>query len=207
MELAGGPSHFETYDPKPEAPAEYRGPLRTVQTKLPGVLFSEMMREQAKVADKLVIIRSVTHNSSSHQTSAHLTQTGYYLRDRQNVDNEMPCIGSVVARLRGANASGVPGYVAIPRIMRYGAAAYLGKGHNPLATGGDPNKKDFRVDNLSLIKSLSLDRLEERRTLLASLDNTRTAFDNRASPMRWMTSRAGLRACDGRPSAKRIRSG
>lgn len=178
IEMAGGPSHFETYDPKPDAPAEYRGPLGTVRTRLPGVWFSEMMDQQARVADKLAIIRSVTHNSSSHQTSSHLTQTGYYLRDRQNRDNEMPCIGSVTARLRGPNASGVPSYVAIPRIMRYGAAAYLGKGHNPLTTGGDPNKKNFRVDNLALIKSLSLDRLEERRGLLASLDKTRQTIDN-----------------------------
>ena len=77
IELAGGPTQFETYDPKPEAPSEYRGPFGTVKTKVPGVLFSELMAEQAKVMDKLAIIRSIHHTSSSHDTSSHLTQTGY----------------------------------------------------------------------------------------------------------------------------------
>ncbi|SVE05384.1 uncharacterized protein METZ01_LOCUS458238, partial [marine metagenome] len=78
IELTGGPTQFETYDPKPEAPSEYRGPFGTVKTNLPGVHFSELMKEQAKVADKLAIIRSIHHSSSSHDTSSHLTQTGYY---------------------------------------------------------------------------------------------------------------------------------
>jgi len=177
IELAGGPSHFETYDPKPTAPREYRGPLGSVATKLPGVRFSECMVEQAKIADRLAVIRSIHHESSSHQTSAHLTQTGYYLRDRQNRNNEMPCAGAVSARLRGANASGVPAFVSIPSVMRYGSAAYLGKGHNPFETGGDPNKKNFTVNNLSLVKSLSLDRLENRRTLLAAFDSSRRVVD------------------------------
>ncbi|MBX3413537.1 MAG: DUF1501 domain-containing protein [Pirellulales bacterium] len=179
IELAGGPSHFETYDPKPTAPREYRGPLGSVATKLPGVRFSECMTEQAKIADRLAIIRSVQHESSSHETSAHLVQTGYYLRDRQNRENEMPCIGAVAARLRGANVSGVPAYVAVPNMMRSGAAAYLGKGFNAFETGGDPNKANFRVNNLSLVKTLSLDRLESRRTLLAALDSSRRVVDNR----------------------------
>jgi hypothetical protein len=78
IELTGGPTQFETYDPKPEAPSEYRGPFGTVKTNLTGVHFSELMKEQAKVADKMAIIRSIHHSSSSHDTSSHLTQTGYY---------------------------------------------------------------------------------------------------------------------------------
>ncbi len=179
IELAGGPTQFETYDPKPEAPAEYRGPLGTIQTALSGVRFSEMMVEQAKIADRLAVIRSMHHNSGSHQTSSHLTQTGYYLRDRQNRDNELPCIGSIVDHVQGPNAKGVPGYVAIPRIMRYGQAAFLGKGHNPFETGGDPNKKDFKVQNLDLVGNLDLDRLDDRRALLSSFDESRRVIDNR----------------------------
>lgn len=179
IELAGGPTQFETYDPKPEAPAEYRGPLGTIQTALRGVRFSEMMIEQAKIAKRLAVIRSVHHNSGSHQTSSHLTQTGYYLRDRQNPDNELPCIGSVVDHLSGPNAEGVPGYVAVPRIMRYGQAAFLGKGHNPFETGGDPNKAKFKVQNLDLVGNLNLERLDDRRNLLSSLDASRRVIDNR----------------------------
>lgn len=179
IELAGGPTQFETYDPKPEAPVEYRGPLGTVQTALSGVRFSEMMVEQAKIAKRLAVIRSVHHNSGSHQTSSHLTQTGYYLRDRQNRDNELPCIGSVVDHVLGPNEKGVPGYVAIPQIMRYGQAAFLGKGHNPFVTGGDPNKEKFKVQNLDLVGNLNLQRLDDRRSLLNSLDDSRRVIDNR----------------------------
>jgi len=179
IELAGGPTQCETYDPKPEAPVEYRGPLGTVQTALSGVRFSEMMVEQAKIAKRLAVIRSVHHNSGSHQTSSHLTQTGYYLRDRQNRDNELPCIGSVVDHVLGPNEKGVPGYVAIPQIMRYGQAAFLGKGHNPFVTGGDPNKEKFKVQNLDLVGNLNLQRLDDRRSLLNSLDDSRRVIDNR----------------------------
>lgn len=178
IEMAGGPTHIETYDPKPLAPVEYRGPLGTVETALPGVRFSEMMVEQAKIADRLAVIRSMHHDSGSHGTSAHLTQTGYYLRDRQSRENEMPCVGSVTARSRGANASGVPAFVSIPSLMRFGTAAFLGKGYNPFVTGGDPNKKNFEVRNLSLAKNLNLDRLEERRELLVALDEGRRVLDN-----------------------------
>ena len=78
FEMAGGPTHFETYDPKPDAPEEYRGPMKAIQTALPGVNFCEVLPEQAKIADKLAIIRSIHHDSASHGTSSHLTQTGYY---------------------------------------------------------------------------------------------------------------------------------
>jgi hypothetical protein len=104
LEQAGGPTQHETYDPKPNAAIEYRGPLGAVSTKLPGVSFCELMSKQAAIADRLAIIRSIHHNSSSHGTSSHMTQTGYYLNDNQNRNNEMPCIGSYAMRLRGANA-------------------------------------------------------------------------------------------------------
>jgi hypothetical protein len=178
IELAGGPTQHETYDPKPRAPIEYRGPLGTVATSLPGVHFSEMMAHQAGIADKLAVIRSIHHNSGSHQTSAHLTQTGYYLSDRQNRDNEMPCIGSVTSRMRGPNAKGLPAFVSIPSVMRYGQAAFLGKGFNPFITGGDPNSKSFRVNNLAMSKNLNLDRLDDRRQLLKDLDEGRRVMDN-----------------------------
>ena len=127
VELAGGPTHIETYDPKPAAPAEYRGPLGTVATNVAGVYLSELMAQQAQIMDKLAILRAVTHTSSSHGTSAHLTQTGYYLRDPQKRENDLPCAGAVTAQVRGANAVGIPSYVAVPQVMRFGGPAYLGK--------------------------------------------------------------------------------
>lgn len=181
IELAGGPSHFETYDPKPDAPREYRGPLASIGTKLPGVRFSQYFVEQAKIADKLAVIRSISHPNSSHESSSHLTQTGYYLRDRQNRENEMPCAGAVAARVCGANAEGVPPYVAIPKVMRSGSAAFLGKAFNPFETGGDPSKSNFKVNNLALVKNMSTERLAERRDLLASLDSVRRVVDRQGA--------------------------
>ena len=178
LELAGGPTQHETYDPKPDAPKEYRGPLQAIETALPGVYFNELMGEQAKLADKLAVIRSIHHDSGSHGTSSHLTQTGYYLRDRQNRENEMPTFGSITARIRGENAPGVPPFVSIPRTMRYGRAAWLGKGHNPFETIHNANDKNFQVANLTLLKGLTAERLQDRRLLLAGFDAARKTVDN-----------------------------
>ena len=128
--LWGAPSHLDTCDPKPDAPADYRGAMQTIDTRLTGVHFSELMAEQARIADKLVIIRSVHHNSSSHDPSSHLTQTGFYKTGAKGGPNQSPCIGSVVDKLRGSNVRGIPGYVAVPSIMRNGAAAYIGRSYN-----------------------------------------------------------------------------
>ncbi len=177
VELGGGPSHFETYDPKPNAPVEFRGPLEAVATNVPGVFLSQYMREQARLLDKLAIVRSVRHGSNSHDPSSHLTQTGYLKRGQKAGLNENPCFGSVAARLVGANAEGIPAYVALPRIMRNGGAAYLGTAYNPFETITDPGKKNFSVRNLALSKGLDADRLEDRRTLLTSLDTQRRLMD------------------------------
>lgn len=178
FEMAGGPTHFETYDPKPDAPEEYRGPMKSLQTALPGVNFCEVLPEQAKIADKLAIIRSVHHDSASHGTSSHLTQTGYYLRNNQNRDNEMPSIGSITARMRGANVAGMPSFVSMPRAMRFGTATWLGKAYNPFVVDSDPTQANFKVNNLSLEGDLTLGRLDTRRGLLHSLDAQRRMLDN-----------------------------
>ena len=179
VELAGGPPQHETYDPKPHAPSEFRGMYGVAESKIPGVVLSDRMPQQAKVMDKLAIIRSMHHDSGSHRTSSHLTQTGYYLSDRQNSENEMPCVGSLVAKIRGSNAPGVPPYVAVPSVMRFGDAAWLGHGYNAFATGGDPNSKDFRVRNLALTRGLDASRISDRRELRRSLDESKQFLDTR----------------------------
>lgn len=177
IELAGGPTHFETYDPKPSAPSEFRGPLDAVQTSTPGVYFSQYMREQAKLFGKLAIVRSVHHGSNSHDPSSHLAQTGYLKRGQKGGVNEMPCFGSVAARVLGPSQPGLPAYVAVPRIMRNGGASYLGSANNPFETIGDPAKKNFSVRNLALSQGLDSSRLEDRRALLTSLDTQRRMQD------------------------------
>ncbi|MCA9098958.1 MAG: DUF1501 domain-containing protein, partial [Planctomycetaceae bacterium] len=177
VELAGGPTQFETYDPKPDAPAEFRGPLGVVQTSIPGEVFSELMPEQARIADQLVIIRSIHHSSNSHDPSSHLSQTGYYKSTAKGAPNQMPCFGSVVAKLRGANLPSLPAYVAIPNVMRNGRSAYLGPAWNPFETTTDPNRKDFDIPNLKPSAKVTLDRLEDRRTLLSAFDAQRRFND------------------------------
>lgn len=177
VELAGGPTHFETYDPKPNAPSEYRGPFSVVATTQPGVYFSELMSRQARAFDKLSVIRSIHHDSSSHGTSSHYVQTGYYLRDRQNRSNEMPCIGSVTARVRGTNQPGLPSFVSLQRQMRFGTAAYLGKGYNPFVVSSDPSRSSFQVSNLGLERNLTHERLDDRQTLLTKLDAQKRVLD------------------------------
>ena len=177
LELAGGPTQFETYDPKPNAPKEYRGAFGVAQTNLPGVVFSEWMPRQARIADKLAIVRSIHHPSNSHDPSSHLTQTGYYKSGPKGGINQMPAFGCVVAKVRGSNAATLPPYVAIPRTMRNGGPAHLGKSFNPFETVSDPSQKDFRVQNLSLNKALNLKRLGDRKSLLGALDAQRRLAD------------------------------
>ncbi|MEQ8787503.1 MAG: DUF1501 domain-containing protein [Pirellulaceae bacterium] len=177
VEMAGGPTHMETYDPKPDSPIEYRGPLGVTPTTTPGVYFSELMQQQAKAFDKLAVIRSIHHDSSSHGTSAHLTQTGYYLRNNQNRSNDMPCAGSVASRVKGASAPGIPAYVALGRTMRFGEAAYLGKAFNPFVVSRDPSASNFQVDNLDLVSGLTSNRIDGRRNLLDQLDSSRRLRD------------------------------
>lgn len=181
IEMAGGPTQHETYDPKPNAPSEYKGPLNSVSTVLPGVQFSQYMAEQAKVADKLAVIRSIHHKSSSHGTSSHLTQTGYYLRNRQSRENDMPCFGSLASRVRGPHQPGMPAFVSLPREMRFGRAGWLGKGYNAFVTGRDADSKNFQVPNLTLMRGLTSDRLGDRRQLLNEFDSTRRLIDNKGA--------------------------
>jgi hypothetical protein len=170
VELAGGPTQFETYDPKPKAPMEYRGELGIIQTNVPGVIFSELMVEQAKIADKLAIIRSVHHRHNSHDPSSHMSQTGYYKTGKKGGPNQFPCFGSVVAKLRGPNSPSLPAYVAVPSIMRNGQAAYLGQEFNPFEMISDPNDPKFKIRNLQLTNGISLERINGRRELLSTLD-------------------------------------
>ncbi len=177
VELAGGPTQFETYDPKPNAPAEYRGPMQAVKTNVPGVLFGETMAHQAKIADKLSIIRSIRHGSSSHDPSSHLSQTGYYKTGPKGGVNQAPCFGSIVAKVRGPNAANLPAYVAVPNTMRNGRSAYLGQSFNAFETVSDPNSSKFKIPNLQLASNMTIDRLGDRRSLLKTLDARRQLRD------------------------------
>ena len=112
--LGGGPAQHETYDPKPEAPAEYRGAFKPIHSAVAGVQFCELLPRQAAMMNHLAIIRSVHHQQASH-IAEHIVETGYDLRNPANSrTGEMPSQGAVVSRLRAGNRSGIPGYVSLP---------------------------------------------------------------------------------------------
>lgn len=179
----GGPSHLETYDPKPAAPAEFRGMFGTIETSVPGVRINELLVEQAKVMDKVSILRSVHHDNGDHFAAAHWMLTGYLGSNSANLDPQFPSCGSIIAKMRGSNRGGMPPYVAIPQAMTVGlqpgylSGAYLGVAYNPYNTGGDPNAEGYKVANLDLPAEVNLSRVDDRKSLLGSLDRIRRESD------------------------------
>jgi hypothetical protein len=181
--LDGGPTHMDTYDLKPAAPAEYRGPLKGTRTNVPGLDICELMPNQARIMDKLAIVRSLHHTTGDHFEGAHWMLTGYKGSNAANLDPMYPSAGSIAARVRGANQAGVPAYVAVPiaasvgLVPGYNSGAYLGTAYNPFQTGGDPNSPRFSVRNLTLPGGVTLAQLEDRKRLLASFDTLRRDID------------------------------
>jgi hypothetical protein len=181
--LSGGPGHMETWDPKPAAPAEYRGPLGSIPTRVPGVRFGELLSRQASLMHRLAIVRTVNHGSGDHTKSNHWMLTGFEgpaFNAPDFRDQKRPSLGSAVARLRGPNVPGLPPYVAVPHLRGgtdnfFHYAAYLGGGANPFIVESDPNAPTFRVRNLTLAQDLTFDRLESRADLLATVDRVRRA--------------------------------
>jgi Protein of unknown function (DUF1501) len=183
--LSGGPGHMETWDPKPDAPREFRGPFGSIATSLPGVRFGELLPEQASRMDRLAIVRTVNHGTGDHTKGNHWMLTGYEGPAFNAPDNEVqrrPSIGSAVARVLGPECRGLPPYVAVPHLRGgtdnlFHYAAYLGGYANPFIVESDPNDRAFRVKNLALPKGVSLDRLGDRRRVLASMDQLRRDND------------------------------
>lgn len=182
--LDGGPTHMDTYDIKTEAPAEYRGPFQTTPTNVPGIDITELMPRQARVMDKLAIVRSLYHTTGDHFAGAHWMLTGYHGSTAAMLDPKYPSAGSITAKVRGANRPGLPPYVAVPYAASvglnpgYNSGAYLGTSYNPFQIGNDPNNPRFNVRNLTLPNGLTLAELDNRRQLLSSFDSMRRDIDH-----------------------------
>ncbi len=183
--LSGGPGHMETWDPKPEAPAEYRGPFGAIETSVTGVKFGELLPQQAKLMDQLAVLRSVNHGSGDHTKGNHWMLTGFEGPAFNSPDARVqlrPCMGSAVSKVRGATRGGMPQYVAVPHLRGgtdnfFHYAAYLGGGVNPFVVNSDPNEASFSVKNLTRPPELAGNRLEDRRHLLGELDRLRSAAE------------------------------
>ncbi len=183
--LSGGPGHMETWDPKPDAQQAFRGPFGAIPTSVPGVQFGELLPAEARLMDRLAILRSVNHGTGDHTKANHWMLTGFEGPAFNAPDfktQRRPSIGSAVARLRGANRPGMPAYAAVPHLRGgtdnfFHYAAYLGVSANPFITESDPNLANFQVRNLTLAPELSFSRLENRRQILEAMDQERRAGD------------------------------
>lgn len=173
--LDGGPSHLETFDLKPEAPAEVRGPFRPIKTGVVGMEFCELLGQTAKVADKLAVIRSMTSPLGEHGLANHYLMTGY----KQSPALQYPSFGSVVAKLRPAHGV-LPPYVAIPEVRSAGAG-FLGQSADPFVTGGDPGRDDFKVRDLEFYPEVDVARLERRKEFLSQFDRMRSSLESSES--------------------------
>jgi len=170
--LDGGPSHFETFDPKPDAAAEIRGEFAPIQTKVPGVYFSENMERLAAISDKFTIIRSVRHDQNNHGAGNHYMMTGAPTRIPVSCGAFVsfhPSMGSVVSAERGA-PNGLPPYFSIPSSTRSGGPNFLGARHAPFEVPDEPNSSSFQVRDVTIPKALTDLRAERRRELRGQLD-------------------------------------
>jgi uncharacterized protein DUF1501 len=163
--LVGGPSHHETFDPKPNAPAEVRGEFGVIPAKN-GVQFCELLPRLAGQADQFSLVRSVTHSDSNHETAQYQVQSGY----KFSVAMNYPSYGAVVARERGIR-NGLPPYMLFAgRGSGAEGAGYFGAVYNPFTISGDPSSKEFSVRDVSPPGDVDGGRFERRQRMLAALD-------------------------------------
>jgi hypothetical protein len=170
--MDGGPTHYETFDPKPEAPKEIRGEFGTIETKLPGVLFSEYLTRLAGIADKFATIRSICHNQGNHGAGNHYMVTGAPPRIPVGCGAFVsfhPSLGSTPAWARGT-ADGLPAYFSIPSMTRSGGPNFLGAQYAPFVVPDNPNSSNFRVRDVALPRGLAEERFEHRRDLRSVVD-------------------------------------
>ena len=175
--MTGGPSHIDTWDVKPEAPLEIRGPFKDIPTRIPGVHLCEYLPKQAAMMDRFTLIRSVDARESNHEPNQVFQTGNLEAEPRLNPKGHLyPGIGSIVARSRGAQMPGMPPYVVLNLKDRshIAGSGYLGKAYDP-----------FRGDNVSelfrLPGGLTLDRLQSRRALTEQLDRLRSNLDTSGS--------------------------
>jgi len=164
--MPGGWSAQETFDPKPYAPIEYRGPLGSIDTKLDGVRFSEHLKETAKIADKITVVRSMTHGEAAHERGTHNMFTGY----RPSPALQFPSMGSVVSHELGSR-NNLPPYVCVPNTPNeFAGSGYLPTAHGPFSLGGDPANAGFAVRDLNMHAGITPERFDRRRNILSTVD-------------------------------------
>lgn len=202
----GGPSQLETFDMKPEAPSEYRGPLRPIRTNVPGIEICEYMPLAAQMADKFALVRSLYHQMSAHNDGSIEVLTGKTPSvpdPTSQAHSEHPDFGMVASRIRGPRPDGLPQYIGVQRSPFMTNTAYLGVSHKAFETG-DPSAAGFAPRNLTLVTGIDNGRLDDRRNLVGQFDKFSKCFDReadgieqfRAAAFNILTSNAVARAFD-----------
>ena len=188
--LDGGPSHLETYDPKPDAPSGFKGPFGTIQTKMPGVRITDKFPLHVNHSDKMVFLRSVHHRTGDHFAGGHVMVTGRFGATGASNAPRYPGVGSYVSRVRGANHPAMPAYVGLPSAETiylfpgYHGASYLGPQYNPFDVDRDAKYLSAadarRVGTpkwLSGLNKEGIEKLTARTTLLSQFDTLRRDLD------------------------------
>jgi hypothetical protein len=177
--LPGGPTHMDMYDLKPDAPAEFRGEFRPIQTNCTGVQISELFPLQARMWDKFACIRSIV---SVDEHSDSLVSTGK--SQRENMTANHPCFGSVVSRVRMNGQSAMPAFVSLRGMARGTEPGFLGISHRPFTPNGPG------VENLRPLQAVSADRMNDRRAMMESFDTVNREVDANAAGLDTFTARA-----------------
>jgi hypothetical protein len=170
--MDGGPTHFETFDPKPDAPLEFRGEFSYVKTSVPGVLYSEHMVKLAAGLDDCAMIRSIRHSHGNHGAGNHYMMTGAPTRIPVGCGAFVsfhPSMGSVIAKELGKD-NGLPPYFSMPRMSRSGGPNFLGAKYAPFVVPDDPNSDKFKVRDVALPRDLATTRFDRRTDLRSRVD-------------------------------------
>ncbi|MFC4991086.1 DUF1501 domain-containing protein [Rubritalea tangerina] len=172
--LPGGLAQHESFDPKPFAPPEYRGPFGSIKTALTGVHFGEKLPHLAKIADKITVINSMSHGEAAHERGTHNMFTGY----RPSPALEYPSIGSVVSHELGPQ-NNLPPYVCVPNVPNtFANSGYLSSAHGPFALGSNPSDKNFKVRDLNLPNGVDDARFQRRKSMLETVDHHFRTLEN-----------------------------
>jgi hypothetical protein len=164
--MAGGPSHIDTFDPKPDAPSDVKGEFKPIDTAVPGLKISEVFPKLAAMMDRVTLVRSVTSPEADHDRAAHHLLTGY----RPSPSLVYPSFGSVISKTLENTRGAMPPYVAMPDAPIFASSGYLTPAYDPFAVGGDPDSPGFRVQNLTPPDQVTLERLDRRRGMVKRLD-------------------------------------
>ncbi len=182
--LQGGISTIDTWDMKPDAPAEFRGEFNPIDTNVPGIQLCEHLPRVAQQMDKFSLVRSFGHRDSGHGPADHYILTGYLpgagFNGGLSPNNQRPAHGAVIARQLGPRGS-VPPYVCIPKAQNSAGSSYLGSSFSPFVVEADPNSPSFTVPDLMPPLEISATRLNARQSLMSTVDRFHSAAETRAN--------------------------